>query len=89
MDVRSDSIQLTQPQTCVTIDISSENQTRYEQLNITIGLEPSLGRGGDVSLERVNSGEASICAPPGKIFTSVNMLPSEAKPTRREGSCHI
>ncbi len=34
----------------------------------------------DVRLERANSNEALICASPRKIFTSVNMLPSEAKP---------
>ena len=47
------------------------------------GLEPSLERGGDVRLERANSSEALICASPRKIFTSVNMLSSEAKPTHR------
>ena len=44
------------------------------------GLEPSLERGGDVSPVKANSSEALICASPRKIFTSVNMLPSEAKP---------
>ena len=53
------------------------------------GLKSSLERGGAVRLERANSYEALICASPRKIFTSVNMLSSEAKPTRREGSCHI
>ena len=50
------------------------SQTKY------IGLEPSLERGGDVSPVKANSSEALICASPRKIFTSVNMLPSEAKP---------
>ena len=53
------------------------SQTKYN------GLEPSLGRGGDVRLERANSNEALIGASPRKIFTSVNMLPSEAKPMHR------
>ena len=44
------------------------------------GLKSSLERGGDVRLERANSNEALICASPRKIFTSVNMLSSEAKP---------
>ena len=44
------------------------------------GLEPSLERGGDVSPVKANSKEALICASPRKIFTSVNMLPIEAKP---------
>ena len=44
------------------------------------GLESSLERGGDVSPVKANSREALICASPRKIFTSVNMLPSEAKP---------
>ena len=44
------------------------------------GLKSSLERGGAVRLERANSSEALICASPRKIFTSVNMLPSEAKP---------
>ena len=35
--------------------------------------------GGDIAL-KANSSEALICASPRKIFTSVNMLPSEAKP---------
>ena len=48
--------------------------------NKYIGLEPSLERGGDVSPVKANSSEALICASPRKIFTSVNMLPSEAKP---------
>ena len=43
-------------------------------------LKSSLERGGDVRLERANSSEALICASPRKIFTSVNMLSSEAKP---------
>ena len=50
------------------------SQTKY------IGLEPSLERGGDVRPVKANSSEALICASPRKIFTSVNMLPSEAKP---------
>ena len=48
--------------------------------NKYIGLEPSLERGGDVRPVKANSSEALICASPRKIFTSVNMLPSEAKP---------
>ena len=44
------------------------------------GLKSSLERGGDVRPVKANSDEASICASPRKIFTSVNMLPSEAKP---------
>ena len=50
------------------------SQTKY------IGLEPSLERGGDVRPVKANPSEALICASPRKIFTSVNMLPSEAKP---------
>ncbi len=50
------------------------SQTKYN------GLEPSLERGGDVSPVKANSSEALICASPRKIFTSVNMLSSEAKP---------
>ena len=44
------------------------------------GLKSSLERGGDVRPVKANSSEALICASPRKIFTSVNMLPSEAKP---------
>jgi len=44
------------------------------------GLKSSLERGGDVRPVKANSKEALICASPRKIFTSVNMLPSEAKP---------
>ena len=50
------------------------SQTKYN------GLKSSLERGGDVSPVKANSREALICASPRKIFTSVNMLPSEAKP---------
>jgi len=46
-------------------------------------LKSSLERGGDVRPVKANSSEALICASPRKIFTSVNMLPSEAKPTHR------
>ena len=44
------------------------------------GLKSSLERGGDVRPVKANSRETLICASPRKIFTSVNMLPSEAKP---------
>ena len=44
------------------------------------GLKSSLERGGDVSPVKANSSEALICTSPRKIFTSVNTLPSEAKP---------
>ena len=53
------------------------SQTKY------IGLEPSLERGGDVRPVKANPSEALICASPRKIFTSVNTLPSEAKPAHR------
>ena len=46
------------------------------------GLKSSLERGGDVRPVKANPNEALICASPRKIFTSVNMLSSEAKPIR-------
>ncbi len=56
------------------LDRGLTSQTKY------IGLEPSLERGGDVRPVKANSRETLICASPRKIFTSVNKLPSEAKP---------